>query len=90
MSENKNRVTVVINDQHYTIIGEDDPSHIRYVAGRVDEKIKALGQLNAGLDTTRKSVLTAVNVMHEYVKLEEENEKLQEEIKQLKNKGYLE
>ena len=90
MSENKNRVTVVINDQHYTIIGEDDPSHIRYVAGRVDEKIKALGQLNAGLDTTRKSVLTAVSVMHEYVKLEEENEKLQEEIKQLKNKGNLE
>ncbi|WP_426366389.1 cell division protein ZapA [Mammaliicoccus lentus] len=90
MSENKNRVTVVINDQHYTIIGEDDSSHIRYVAGRVDEKIKALGQLNAGLDTTRKSVLTAVNVMHEYVKLEEENEKLQEEIKQLKNKGNLE
>ncbi|TFU56367.1 cell division protein ZapA, partial [Gemella sp. WT2a] len=35
-------------------------------------------------------VLTAVNVMHEYVKLEEENEKLQEEIKQLKNKGNLE
>lgn len=43
MSENKNRVTVVINDQHYTIIGEDDPSHIRYVAGRVDEKLQALG-----------------------------------------------
>lgn len=90
MSENKNRVTVVINDQHYTIIGEDDPSLIRYVAGRVDEKLQALGQLNAGLDTTRKSVLTAVNVMHEYVKLEEENEKLREEIKQLKNKGHLE
>ena len=33
------------------------PSHIRYVAGRVDEKIKALGQLNAGLESKRCNCL---------------------------------
>ena len=42
MSEFKNRINVTINDQHYTIVGEDSPEHIRYVAHLVDERIKAL------------------------------------------------
>ena len=32
MGEFKNRINVTINDQHYTIVGEDNPEHIRYVA----------------------------------------------------------
>ena len=65
MSEFKNRINVTINDQHFTIIGDDSPEHIRYVAHLVDEKMQELGQKSAGLDTTRKSILTAVNIMHE-------------------------
>ena len=49
--------------------------HIRYVAHLVDEKLKEMGRKSTGLDTTRKSILTAVNIMHEKVKLEEENRK---------------
>lgn len=46
--------------------------------------MQELGQKSAGLDTTRKSILTAVNIMHEKVLLEEENRRLQQEINQLK------
>lgn len=84
MSEFKNRINVTINDQHFTIIGDDSPEHIRYVAHLVDEKMQELGQKSAGLDTTRKSILTAVNIMHEKVLLEEENRRLQQEINQFK------
>ncbi|MBI5974505.1 cell division protein ZapA [Staphylococcus canis] len=87
MGEFKNRINVTINDQNYTIVGEDDPEHIRYVADLVDRKISDLGRRNAGLDSVRKSVLTAVNVMHELVLLEEENARLREEIQRLKYKG---
>ncbi|UEX89429.1 cell division protein ZapA [Staphylococcus ratti] len=87
MGEFKNRINVTINDQHYTIVGEDDPEHIRYVADLVDDKIRVLGQRNAGLDSVRKAVLTAVNVTHELVLLEEENAKLREEIQRLKHRG---
>ncbi|MGV3041634.1 cell division protein ZapA [Staphylococcus rostri] len=87
MGEFKNRINVTINDQHYTIVGEDDPEHIRYVADLVDTKIRELGSRNAGLDSVRKSVLTAVNVMHELVLLEEENARLREEIQRLKHQG---
>ena len=84
MSEFKNRINVTINDQHFTIIGDASPEHIRYVAHLVDEKMQELGQKSAGLDTTRKSILTAVNIMHEKVLLEEENRRLQQEINQFK------
>ena len=86
MGEFKNRINVTINDQHFTIIGEDSPEHIRYVAHLVDEKMQELGQKSAGLDTTRKSILTAVNIMHEKVLLEEENRRLQHELDQIKQR----
>ena len=47
MGEFRNRINVTINDQNYTIIGEDSPEHIRYVAHLVDEKLKEMGQ-NSG------------------------------------------
>ena len=88
MGEFKNRINVTINDQNYTILGEDDPERIRYVADLVDGKIQELGRRNAGLDSVRKAVLTAVNVMHELVLLEEENALLREEIQRLKHRGH--
>ncbi|HAR6586366.1 TPA: cell division protein ZapA [Staphylococcus pseudintermedius] len=88
MGEFKNRINVTINDQNYTILGEDDPERIRYVADLVDGKIRKLGRRNAGLDSVRKAVLTAVNVMHELVLLEEENALLREEIQRLKHRGH--
>ena len=44
-----------------------------------------MGRKSTGLDTTRKSI-PAVNIMHEKVKLEEENRKLLQEIQQLKQR----
>ncbi len=76
MGEFKNRITVTIYDQHYTIIGEEEPSHIRHVAGLVDMRIREVSKYNAGLDTSRKAVLTAVNIMDDYVKLQEKYEDL--------------
>ena len=87
MGEFKNRINVTINDQHYTIVGEDNPEHIRYVAHLVDERLKELASKSAGLDTTRKAILTAVNIMHEKVQVEEENDRLRQEINQYLQKA---
>ena len=80
MAQFKNKVNVSINDQLFTIVGEDNPEHIRYVAHLVDDQIKELGYKAAGLDTSRKAILTAVNIMHEKVLLEEENRRLKQQI----------
>ena len=60
--------------------------HIRYVAHLVDDKIKELGYKAAGLDTSRKAILTAVNIMHEKVLLEEENRRLKQQIHKLQQR----
>lgn len=80
MGEFKNRITVTIYDQHYTIIGEDEPSHIRHVASLVDDRINEIARMSAGLDTSRKTVLAAVNIMDDYVKLQEEYEILKQKL----------
>ena len=54
------------------------------MARLVDEKIREIGVRNAGLDTTRKAVLAAVNVMDDYVKLQE---KYDSAIRELEQKG---
>lgn len=86
MAQFKNKVNVSINDQLFTIVGEDNPEHIRYVAHLVDVKIKELGYKAAGLDTSRKAILTAVNIMHEKVLLEEENRRLKQQIHKLQQR----
>ncbi|HCX2275875.1 TPA: cell division protein ZapA [Staphylococcus aureus] len=85
MAQFKNKVNVSINDQLFTIVGEDNPEHIRYVAHLVDDKIKELGYKAAGLDTS-KAILTAVNIMHEKVLLEEENRRLKQQIHKLQQR----
>ncbi|HCZ8720661.1 TPA: cell division protein ZapA [Staphylococcus aureus] len=86
MAQFKNKVNVSINDQLFTIVGEDNPEHIRYVAHLVDGKIKELGYKAAGLDTSRKAILTAVDIMHEKVLLEEENRRLKQQIHKLQQR----
>ena len=46
MGEFKNRINVTINDQHFTIIGEDSPEHIRYVAHLVDENARIRSKIS--------------------------------------------
>ena len=64
MGEFKNRINVTINDQHFTIIGEDSPEHIRYVAHLVDEKCKNWVKISR-FRYNSKAILTSVNIMHE-------------------------
>lgn len=84
MAEYKNRIAVDIYDQQYTLVGEENPEHMRNVARLVDEKIREIGVRSSGLDTTRKAVLAAVNVMDDYVKLQE---KYDSAIQELERKG---
>lgn len=86
MAQFKNKVNVSINDQLFTIFFFQAEDGIRDVAHLVDDKIKELGYKAAGLDTSRKAILTAVNIMHEKVLLEEENRRLKQQIHKLQQR----
>lgn len=80
----KTRVTVGIYGQTYTIIGTESSGHVRHVASLVDDRMREISQRNPYLDSAKIAVLTAVNSVHDYLKLEETVKNLEEEVKKLK------
>ncbi|MGE6259298.1 cell division protein ZapA [Heyndrickxia sporothermodurans] len=80
----KTRITVEIYGQQYTIVGTDSASHIRQVSTLVDEKMRDIRSKNPSFDTSKLAVLTAVNAVHEYLKLQEKVELLEKQLQQLK------
>lgn len=74
-----------IYGQQYTIVGTESTSQIRYVCSKVDDKMRDINSMNPSLDTSRLAVLTAVNAVNDYLKLQEKFEELEREIKRLKD-----
>lgn len=80
----KNRIEVNIFNHTYTIVGPESTGHMRLVASIVDDKMREIYAHNSTLDVSRLAVLTAVNAVHDYLKLKEQVEALEEEVKKLK------
>jgi len=67
----RTRTTVDIYGEQYTIVGDENPDHVRKVASLVDEKMREIKRKNPYLDTKKLAVLTAVNIVNEYIKLKD-------------------
>ena len=72
----KNKITIEIFGQQYTLKGSASSSHMRLVAGYVDDKMNQLSEANPRLDARKIAVLSAVNITDEYFRLKEEYEEL--------------
>lgn len=72
------RTTVSIHNRKYTIVGKEPAHHVRMVASLVDQKMKEIQEANPRLDTSQLAVLTAVNTMNDFLKLEETHSHLQQ------------
>ena len=84
MENKKNRVSVKIYNNEYTLVGTNDREYLERVAEAVDEKISEVARMNAGLDLHRKAVLTCVNLMDDYLQLEEKYEDVLKQLKESK------
>ncbi|MFC5542534.1 MAG: cell division protein ZapA [Bacilli bacterium] len=80
----KNKIEVKIYGSTYKLVGPESIGHLRLVASIVDDKMQEIKLHNPSLNTTQLAVLTAVNTVHELLKLKEEVERLEEELKKLK------
>jgi cell division protein ZapA len=80
--QEKNRLTAKIYGVEYVIIGTESPSHIRRVTAMVDEKMREISAKNPSLDTSRLAVLTAINVVNDYLLLKEKLERPEHELKE--------
>lgn len=81
----KMRTTVDIYGQQYVILGTESPSHVRLVATMVDEKMREISSKNPSLDTSKLAVLTAVNAVNDYIKIKDQLERLESELKRVKD-----
>ncbi|AQY50949.1 hypothetical protein PWEIH_12785 [Listeria weihenstephanensis FSL R9-0317] len=87
MADNtRNKLTTTIYGREYTIVGVEPIDHLRHVARLVDEKMHEIGVQNRTLDSGRLAVLTAVNATHDYLKLEEKYQELENELARIKGR----
>ena len=83
--QQKNKISVEIYGQTYKIVGTESMGHMRLVASIVDDKMREISVHNPTLDNAKLAVLTAVNTVHELLKLREQVEALEEQLKKLKD-----
>ncbi|SHE33014.1 cell division protein ZapA [Desulforamulus putei] len=72
MSDQTNRVEVEIFGEYYTLKGNESPEYMMKVAQIVDKKMVEVSQRNTRLSTNKVAVLTAVNLVDELLKLQEQ------------------
>lgn len=83
--QEKTRISVDIYGQNYKMVGSEPSGHMRLVASMVDDKMREISSHNSQLDISKLAVLTAVNAVHDYIKVKEQLELLEEELKRLKD-----
>lgn len=81
----KNRTSVDIYGQQYIIMGTESSSHVRHVASIVDDKMREISSKNPSLDLNKLAVLTAVNAVNDYLKIKDRLERLELELKRVKD-----
>lgn len=85
----KNKVVVKIAGNEYVISGAESPEYIQRIALLVDRRMLDITRKNHLLSTSMASVLTALNMADELIKMQEARNKAEFELNELKKK-YLE
>mgnify|MGYP003220861864 FL=1 len=77
----KNRVTVTIAGQEYTLVAAEDVRYVQRVASHVDAKVQEVLD-GAKVSMVDGAVLAAVNIADEYFKEVETAENLRRQLKE--------
>ena len=76
----KNKLTVKINGQEYTITSEESREYMLGVADLVDKTMQQIQKTNPELSTSMTAVLTALNLADDYIRLRRSDEALTKNI----------
>ncbi|MFZ5647209.1 MAG: cell division protein ZapA [Bacillota bacterium] len=72
MSHNLNKVEVCILDDRYVLKGTESQEYMEMLAFQLDKRLKKAQDMNPRLNTVQTVVLTAVNLLDELIKLQQE------------------
>lgn len=82
----KNKLTVRIAGNDYTLCGVESEEYMQKVALYVDRKTMEVTRHNRMLSTSMSAVLTAINIADEMLKLVEINKEQEHEVGEMKRK----
>ena len=82
----KNKVTVTIAQQQYTLIADQDAPAVEKIAAHVDEKVCQV-QDGSRLSLADSAILAAMNIAEEYFKEVEASENLRRQLKEYLEEG---
>lgn len=82
MSDKKTKVTVEIYGESYALKGDIEPDRVRRLAAMLDERMKKTAKANLRLSPTKIAILTALNIVDEFSRLEQDYLELLELIKE--------
>ena len=76
----KNKISVIIAGQEYTMVAVEDEAYVRRCAELVDTQIKQL--LNGPLSYADSAILTAMNIADQYYRELDASENLRHQLKE--------
>lgn len=82
----KNKVTVTIADQQYTLIADQDAAAVERIAAHVDARVSEVMN-GSHLSLADGAVLAAMNIAEEYFKEQEASENLRRQLKEYLEEG---
>lgn len=72
MGEEKNRVKVQIMGEEYVIKGDAETEYLQNLAQVLDQRMAKLTSAHPRLTRTQIAVLTALNILDEYTRLQQD------------------
>lgn len=84
MNEKKNKVSVEVFGEFYSLKGDSQVDRIIKVAALVDERMKRIAKQNSRLSPAKVAVLAALNIAEELLELENDYQQLVDMLKEEK------
>lgn len=72
MSDTVNRIEVTILDDRYVLKGKESSDYMEMLAFQINKKMQQIQNMNTRLSIVQTAVLTAVNILDELMKLQQE------------------
>lgn len=82
----KNKVTVTIAEQQYTLIADQDAAAVEKIAAHVDTRVREVRE-GSHLSLADSALLAAMNIAEEYFKEAEASENLRRQLKDYLEEG---
>lgn len=86
-AETINKVEVTILDERYVLKGKESEDYLEMLAFQINKRLQQVQNMNPRLSLVQTAILTAVNMLDEYTRLQQEYQSLLELLDDTREKG---